>query len=339
MKIETGYLLFLGAATAALDAKTAFGIAQWRPEHCIGQWRLPGGAVDVGLPEMTPAQAAAAGARTLVIGVAPFGGRLEPAWIASLVEALEAGLDIASGMHARLAHVPVLVETAARCGRQLHDVREPGPNLTVATGAKRPGLRLLTVGTDCAVGKKYAALSIHKAMRERGLKATFRATGQTGILISGGGVPIDAVVSDFVAGAAEQLSPAAELDHWDVIEGQGALTHPAYAGVSLGLLHGSQPDAIVVCHDPARAHVDGYPDYPLPSLERCIELNVMLARLTNPAARCVGVAINGSRLDADARVRVAAEIEGRLGLTCFDPIADGAGRLVSALLGDVDAAA
>jgi uncharacterized NAD-dependent epimerase/dehydratase family protein len=185
------------------------------------------------------------------------------------------------------------------------------------------------VGTDCAVGKKYTALAIAREMQAQGMKATFRATGQTGILIAGAGVPIDAVVADFVAGAAEALSPDNAADHWDVIEGQGSLFHPAYAGVALGLLHGSQPDGIVVCHAAGRSQVDGYPDFELPGLEECIEANLRLARRTNPAARCAGVSINTWALQPDARAPCLEAIAGRLGLPCFDPVATGTGALVA----------
>ena len=168
---------------------------------------------------------------------------------------------------------PGLTAAAARRGRRLIDVRMPPPNIPIATGRKRCGKRLLTVGTDCALGKKYTALALARAFAARGHAVDFRATGQTGILIAGGGMPMDAVVADFEAGAAEMLSPDAAPEHWDVIEGQGSLFHPAYAAVSLGLLHGSQPDVIVVCHDPARERVLGYPDYPLPGIAETIELN------------------------------------------------------------------
>ena len=148
------------------------------------------------------------------------------------------------------------------------------------------------MGTDCALGKKYTALAIARAFKARGQAVDFRATGQTGILISGGGMPMDAVVSDFEAGAAELLSPAADPAHWDVIEGQGSLFHPAYAAVSLGLLHGSQPDVLVVCHQPGRKFVLGHDDFPLPSLAETIDLNLRLGRRTNPAIRCGGISLN-----------------------------------------------
>ena len=151
---------------------------------------------------------------------------------------------------------------------------------------------LFRSGTDCALGKKYTALALTAALRERGVDADFRATGQTGIMIAGSGIPMDAVVADFSAGAAECLSPDAAPDHWDLVEGQGSLFHPAYAGVTLGLVHGSQPDAMVLCHDPVRKHVFGYPDFPLPSLKQAIGYYEQAARLTNPASRVVAISLD-----------------------------------------------
>lgn len=329
MIIPGKYLLFLGDVADRLDAKTACGLADWAPERCAGQWRLPSCGIDLGLEDLDFAQARAAGAQTLVIGVSPFGGAIADAWIEPLAAALAARLNIASGMHRRLDTVPEIAAAAARSGASLFDVRVPGRSFPVGTGRKRSGRRMLMVGTDCAVGKKYTALTIARAMAARDMKATFRATGQTGILIAGEGVPIDAVVSDFIAGAAETLSSDNDADHWDVIEGQGSLFHPAYAGVALGLLHGSQPDAIVVCHAAGRTHVDGYPDFALPELAECIEANLALARLTNSRVRCAGISINTSGLPAESRTSYLQALSEDLGLPCFDPIATGADALVA----------
>lgn len=332
MVIPGGYLLFLGAVSDPLDAKTACGLVDWARERCIGQWRLPSCKIDLGLPDMTFEEARAAGAQTLVVGVTPFGGRIESEWVGPIVAALNAGLNVASGMHVRLDSVPAIAAAAAASGSALFDVRVPRASYPVGSGRKRLGRRLLMVGTDCAVGKKYTALAIAREMEARGLKATFRATGQTGILIAGSGVPIDAIVSDFVAGAAETLSPDNDPDHWDVIEGQGSLLHPAYAGVALGLLHGSQPDAIVVCHAVGRQHVDGYPDFAIPALEDCIDIHLRMARLTNPHVRCAGVSLNTSALPASDRAAHLAQVSKHLGLPCFDPIATGVGALVEHLV-------
>jgi uncharacterized NAD-dependent epimerase/dehydratase family protein len=318
------YLLFLGDTTEKGYAKTAFGLRDWARDRCVGEWSCAGATVTTGLPRLTPKEARARGARALVIGVANTGGVIGDSWIPSLVEALESGLDIVSGMHAKLGSVPQLKAAADRHGRRLIDVRTPPNNIPIATGAKRSGKRLLTVGTDCAIGKKYTALALARAFKQRGLDADFRATGQTGILIAGGGMPMDAVIADFEAGAAEILSPAAPARHWDVIEGQGSLFHPAYAAVSLGLLHGSQPDIIVVCHEIGRNEMLGHPGYALPDLAETIDLNLRLGRRTNPAIRCAGVSINTSDMsEGDANRLLAAE-SSRLGVPVADPIRAGA---------------
>lgn len=328
MLIDKPYLLFLGDAPDQLAAKTAAGIAQWRPQDCVGQIRLNGCNADVGLPDMTVAQAKEHGAKTLIVGVANRGGRFSDAWIRELLLALEEGMDIASGLHNRLTAIPVLVETASRLGRKLFDARHPTVTLEVGNGKKRPGKRLLTVGTDCSVGKMYTSLAIEKHMHTRGIKATFRATGQTGILIAGSGICVDAVVADFISGAVETLSPANDNDHWDVIEGQGSLFHPSFAGVSLGMLHGAQPDTLVMCHEPTRPHMRGVPDYPLPTLEECIAANEKAARLTNPSAICIGISINTLALSEDKARRLLRETEERLGLPCVDALRTGVAPLV-----------
>src|SRR5262249_49156751 len=260
------YLLFIGDAEDEADAKTACGLRDWARESCIGQLRLPQSPVDLGLPHMTPEAAARAGAGSLVIGVAPVGGQIPVAWEPTLHAAVAAGLDVVSGMHRALEGVPGLAEAASSRGVALVNVRLPRQTFPTGSGRRRSGKRLLTVGTDCALGKKYTALALTRALRERGVSADFRATGQTGIMIAGGGIALDAVVADFAAGAAELLSPDAAPDHWDVIEGQGALFHPAYAGVTLSLVHGSQPDVLVLCHDPTRSHIHGFPGFPIPDL-------------------------------------------------------------------------
>ncbi|HZF14603.1 MAG TPA: DUF1611 domain-containing protein [Steroidobacteraceae bacterium] len=317
------YLLFLGSTTETGFAKTAFGLRDWAPERCVGEWACSGATVTTGLPRLTPREARARGARSLLIGVANVGGVIGEDWIPLLIDALESGLDIVSGLHAKLIEVPRLKAASLRFGRRLIDVRTPPPNIPVATGRKRTGKRLLTVGTDCALGKKYTALAIARAFAARGVAADFRATGQTGILIAGSGMPMDAVVADFEAGAAEVLSPDAPPDHWDVIEGQGSLFHPAYAGVSLGLLHGSQPDVVVVCHEPGRERVLGYPEYALPSIAETIDLTLLLGRRTNAAIRCAGVSLNTSKLNADAANALLARERERLGMPVADPIRRG----------------
>ena len=318
------YLLFLGDTVEPGYAKTAFGLRDWARERCVGEFALPSATVSAGLPRLRPIQARDKGARSLVIGVANSGGFIADSWVPALVEALEAGLHIVSGMHARLGDLPELRAIADRLGRRLIDVRQPPPKIPIATGLKRSGKRLLTVGTDCALGKKYTALCVARALQQRGIDADFRATGQTGIMIAGRGIPMDAVVADFAAGAAEILSPEAADDHWDVIEGQGSLLHPAYAGVSLALLHGSQPDVFVVCDDPTRTRMLGDEDFAVPSVEEVIDLTVRLGSRTNPAIRVGGVSFNtGALAEGEGRELMAREST-RLGLPVADPIRGGA---------------
>jgi uncharacterized NAD-dependent epimerase/dehydratase family protein len=329
--IRKPYLLLLGDMENPINAKTALGLRDWTPEACLGQLRFSDRAVDLGLPDMRPAQAAAAGAKTLVIGIAPPGGQLPESWHATLLEALEAGLDLAAGLHQRLGAIAQVATKAAALGREIHDVRYSDRQFPVASGKRRTGRRLLTVGTDCALGKKYTALAIAKALQAKGYAADFRATGQTGVLITGSGVAIDAVVADFIAGAAEALSPNNAANHWDIIEGQGSLFHPAYAGVTLGLLHGSQPDALVLCHDPTRKALSGFPHVPVKALDEAIPTYVAAARLTNPEARFVGVSLNTSSLSAEEADVILKDTSRAVGLPCVDPIRTGVEPLVAAL--------
>lgn len=317
------YLLFLGDTVEPGYAKTAFGLRDWARDKCVGEFALPNATVTTGLPKLAPPEAYERGARALVIGVANSGGFIAEPWLPALLQSLEAGLDIISGMHARLAELPVLKAAAERFGRRLIDVRVPPPNIPIATGLKRSGKRLLTVGTDCALGKKYTALSIARAFRARGINADFRATGQTGIMIAGSGIPMDAVVADFAAGAAEILSPAAPADHWDVIEGQGSLLHPVFAGVTLSLLHGSQPDVIIACHEPTRERLLGDEEFTIPSVEEIIELTIRLGSRTNPAIRVGGVSFNTSALGEDQALEIIAAESARLGLPVADPVRGG----------------
>ena len=331
MSLATPYLLFLGDAPDMLAAKVALGVKQWRPDNCVGQLRLEGCKADCGLPDMGVAEGAAAGARTLMVGVANRGGVISQAWIAVLTEALAAGMDLAAGLHNRLADVPALVEAAAKHGRTLHDVRVPDRAYPIGDGRKRTGKRLLPVGTDCSCGKMYTALALEAEMRAQGMKADFRATGQTGILITGRGVPLDAVVADFISGAVEQLSPDAEPDHWDLIEGQGALHHPSFAGVTMGLIHGAQPDALVLCHEPTRTHMRGLPHYPIPKIADAMDAALRAARLTNPEARFVGLSINTHAMAPEAAASFLTGLRGEFGLPVCDPVRNGVHDIVAAL--------
>ncbi|PRY75234.1 putative NAD-dependent epimerase/dehydratase family protein [Yoonia maritima] len=329
--IQTPYLLFLGDAPDQLAAKVAQGIKDWRPDNAVGQFRMPGCGADVGIKDMTLAEAKAAGAKTLVIGVANRGGVISDAWKAVLVEALQMGFDVASGLHNLLRDENDLMAAARVNGRTLFDVRIPSVAYPIANGKKRTGKRCLAVGTDCSVGKMYTGLAMDAEMQKRGMKSTFRPTGQTGILITGGGVPLDAVIADFMAGAVEYLTPDNDPDHWDHIEGQGSLFHVSYSGVTMALIHGGQPDALVLAHEPTRTHMRGLPDYALPSLEALRDTALSMARIANPDCQVVGVSVNTQHMSEPEAIAYMAEVEERMGLPTVDTFRQGAGRLVDAL--------
>ena len=332
IQLSAPYLIFLGDVSSMAYAKTALGVVQWAPESCVAQLRFPHCNIDAGLPDMSISEAVAAGAKSLLIGSAPVGGAIQANWIPTLLAAIEAGMDIVSGLHTKLNEHPELRDAAKQNNVRLIDVRVPPAELPIGNGQARSGKRLLTVGTDCSVGKKYTALAITQALKDKGVDCDFRATGQTGVMIAGSGMPIDAVVADFIAGAAECLSPANNPDHWDIVEGQGSLFQPAYSGVSLGLLHGSQPDAIVVCHDPGREHIIGCPQHAVPAVQTCIETNLQLGRLTNPNIHCVGVSVNTSTIPADKRAAVLSQLQAETGLPCVDPLVEGVETIVQQLL-------
>ena len=331
LSLRAPYLIFLGAETDETYAKTGAGVAYWRPESCMGQTRLPGGTVDLGLPEHSIESAAQAGAKCLLIGTAVVGGAIPAAWNSVLVKAMALGLDIVAGVHTRLNDIEELSSAAEKYGVALVDVRVPPKGIPVGTGKKRTGKRLLTVGTDCALGKKYTALAIERELKDQGRKATFRASGQTGIMIAGSGMPIDAVVADFLSGAAEMLSPANDADHWDIIEGQGSIYHPGYASVSMGLLMGSQPDAFVVCHEANRTHISGWPEFELPSIQSVIDRTIAIGSSTNPDIRCVGLSVNTKKLSDQDAIDYLAKLSEKFGLPATDPIRFGVKELVKAL--------
>jgi len=329
VQLNAPYLILIGDLVDPTYAKTGLGIVHWRPDLVAGQLRFEGSRIDMGVPDMSVAEAVQAGAKSLLIGVAPVGGVVPENWWKSIEEAAHAGLDIVCGLHLKLADFPAVVAAAKATGARLIDVRNPPTKLPIGTGMKRSGKRVLMVGTDCSIGKKYSALALDQAMREAGMKSTFRATGQTGIMLAGEGIPIDAVVADFISGAAELISPDNDDDHWDVIEGQGSLFHPGYSGVSLGLLHGSQADAFVLCHDASRSVVSGWEHYTLPSIREAIDLHVSMGSRTNPDIRCIGISVNTSSLPADKRLDYLARLSEEFRLPCVDPLIDGCGPIVT----------
>ncbi len=329
--IQTPYLLFLGDAPDGLAAKVAQGIKDWRPDASIGQFRMEGCKADMGLTDMTLAEAKEAGAKTLVIGVANRGGVISDAWKDVLVEALELGYDIASGLHNLLNDESRLVAAAQTHGCWLHDVRIPTAAYPIANGKKRTGKRCLAVGTDCSVGKMYTGIAMEREMLARKMKVTFRPTGQTGILITGSGVPLDAVIADFMAGAVEYLTPDNDADHWDLIEGQGSLFHVSYSGVTMALIHGGQPDALVLCHEPTRTHMRGLPDYTPPSLQTLRDMVLPIAQIANPDCKVVAISVNTQHMNEDDAITYLAAVEAEMGLPTVDPFRQGAARLVDAL--------
>ncbi|WJV62672.1 DUF1611 domain-containing protein [Pectobacteriaceae bacterium CE70] len=333
MLIPQPYLLFLGDVTDPLAVKTARGIYSWRPEQCVGQLRLPGSTVSLGLDDLNIQAAVAHGAKTLVLGTANAGGFLPQHWIATVCEAITAGMNVANGLHQRLTDVPGLQELADQHQVQLFDIRHMRPELTVGSGKKRSGKRVLTVGTDCSVGKMYTSLALEAAMRALGMKADFRATGQTGVLVAGDGIAIDAVIADFIAGAAEALSPANDDDHWDIVEGQGSLFHPSYAGVSTGLIHGAQPHWLVMCHEMGRPHMRHLPHQPMVSLDDCVEANLRAARVTNPDVQLAGFAINTSGHNEQEARDYCDQLSQQFGVPATDPIRFGIDD-IAALLRD-----
>lgn len=331
MNIQHPYLLFLGNAPDQPSAKTASGVVDWRPEWCLGQLRLENCKADLNIPDIGVKEAAEKGAKTLVLGVVNAGGFLPDSWVSVIVEALECGMDVASGLHGKLGDHPAIGSASVRSGGNLWDLRLPAVTFETDDGAKRPGKRVLPVGTDCNVGKKYTALALEKELRSRGVKADFRATGQTGVLISGRGTAIDAVIADFIAGAAAWVSPANDPDHWDCVEGQGSILHPTYAGVTVGLLHGSQADALVLCHDPERKMMRST-QYPVPGIQETMDAVLALGRLTNPNAQFVGIAINSSSLNDEEAKAYMAEVEQAHGLPTEDPFRFGLKRTVENML-------
>ncbi|UIL52659.1 MULTISPECIES: N-acetyltransferase DgcN [Pantoea] len=331
MLIPQPYLLFLGDVTDPLAAKTARGIQVWRPEQCVGEMSLPGCTVSLGLETLDIASAKARGAKTLVLGTANAGGYLPSHWLETVTGAIKAGLNVASGLHHRLVDEPELVALAAEHGVSLFDIRHMRPALTVGSGKKRSGKRVLTVGTDCSVGKMYTSLALEAAMRDRGMKADFRATGQTGILVAGEGIAIDAVIADFIAGAAEALSPANEEDHWDIVEGQGSLFHPSYAGVSMGLIHGAQPHWLVMCHEMGRPHMRHLPHQPMVSLAECVEANLRAASVTSDEVKLAGFAINTSGYSEQQARDYCAEVSAEFGVPATDPVRFGIDAIAARL--------
>ena len=320
MQIKKPYLLFTGDADNRIAAKTAIGIAEFRPEFCVGYNKLSGAKLELAnLAELTIREAVEKGAKTFVIGLANRGGFIADVWLPAILTAISYGLDIASGLHVKLENIAKIKEAADKRKVILHNVRYNTAKYNTATGFKRSGKRILTVGTDCSSGKMYTALLVERALNKQGQKAKFIATGQTGILINSSGIAIDAVIADFIAGAVEFMTPAIADNEYYVIEGQGSLYHPSFAGVSLGLLHGAAPDYLILCHDATREHMRHLPDYQLPDLAACIKLNEQHASLTNAEVKTIGISCNTSKLAEGEALDYLAQIESKFNLPTSDP--------------------
>jgi uncharacterized NAD-dependent epimerase/dehydratase family protein len=320
--------------------KTMRGVLRYRRDDVaaiLDSARAAGDTED-GVPVVrTVAEALPLGADTALVGVATQGGRFPPAWIGLLRECVECGLDVENGLHVFLADDPELAVLAAARGVELRDLRRPPRDLSTATGANLavPATIVLTVGSDCAIGKMTVSLELDREARARGVRSVFVPTGQTGIAIAGWGIAVDAVVADFIAGAAERLVVEGHARGGELlwVEGQGSLVNPVYSGVTLGLFHGSVPHLLVLCHECGREEIEGVGGgpHPIPSLRELVELHERTALPVRPA-RVVAVALNTRRLDEDAARAAIASAEAETGLPADDPVRFGAAGLVDAVL-------
>jgi uncharacterized NAD-dependent epimerase/dehydratase family protein len=316
--------------------KTAYGVIRYGVEPVVAvlDSQRVGETVE-GIPVVgTVADALAYEPTTALVGVAVAGGRLPPIWRGILREAVEAGLDVEAGMHEFLGDDPELSALAREHGVELRDYRRPPDDLSVPTGAnlEHSASVVLTVGSDCAVGKKTVAVELDRAARARGLRSVFVPTGQTGIMIAGWGIAVDAVVSDFLAGAGERLVvEGARRGDLLFVEGQGSIVHPQFSGVTLGLYHGTAPHVLVLCHRAGDTEIEGCPGHPIPSLAELVELHERLALPVRPA-RVAAIAVNTGRLSADAAHVAVAAAAAETGLPADDPLRFGADRLLDAVL-------
>jgi D-glutamate N-acetyltransferase len=317
--------------------KTARGILHYSPHPTVAilDSTRAGETMDGAPVVATIDEALAFEPTTAVVGVATQGGRFPPAWRALLRQCIEAGLDVESGLHEFLADDAELSELARSKGVELHDLRRPPEDLNVPTGAnlELDAKIVLTVGSDCAIGKKTVAVELDREARSRGLPSVFCPTGQTGIAIAGWGIAVDAVVADFIAGAAERIvvEGAARGGRLLFVEGQGSLVHPLYSGVTLGLLHGAAPHALVLCHKAGEMEIEGCPGHPIPPLPELVELH---ERISLPARRSsvAAIALNTAGLgEGDAR-RAAAAAEDETGLATDDPVRFGSSRILQSVL-------
>lgn len=339
------HLIIADGDFGPMTSKTANSIVRYQPDRVVAvlDRRFAGKTVQdvLGFGGAIPVvgsmqEGLALGANSVLVGIAPQGGRLPEAWREWLREALEAGCNIVSGLHTFLGDDPVLAEAATKSGRTIADLRRPPEDLPVASGLAKEtaALRVLTVGTDCNVGKMTAQLQLVKKLNERGLRTNFVATGQTGIMIEGWGIAVDAVVADFIAGAAERITlrGANEADVV-LVEGQGSINHPGYSGVTLGLLHGSCPDVMILCHQASRDHIGDYRKaswLKIPPLSEYVKWYEMIGGAVHPT-RVIGIAMNTYDLSEDEARRACEEATRETGLPCTDPVRFDPAPLVDAI--------
>ena len=338
---DTRAVILAEGAFGVLGSKTAACIIRYRPQDVVAvidseKAGMTAGAV-IGVVGIIPVvssldEAMTYRPNTLIIGIAPRGGGLPDDWRPLITSAIGKGLDIVSGLHVFVSD-DTEFSKAARANRvTIYDLRKVPSDIGISTckAADAKGTIVLTVGTDCNVGKMTASMELTLEARRRGVDAELIATGQTGIYLTGFGLAIDRVVSDYVAGAAERLIVEADAPgRWLIMEGQGSLTHPAYSGVALGILHGAMPDCLILCHQPSRRAVSGY-DQALPALKDVIELHERLARYVKPAP-VVGLALNSFDLSDEDAEKACRDIETETGLPAVDPVRHGAGSLVEAI--------
>ncbi|MFN8222510.1 MAG: DUF1611 domain-containing protein [Gaiellales bacterium] len=337
MRGERTAILAEGYSHDPHHGKTMRGVMRYRLEDvCAVVDSEVAGETIAGVPVVaTVADAVALGAQVALVGVATQGGRFPRAWRAILRDCIRSGLAIENGLHVFLGDDPELSVLARESGVELRDLRRPPAGLDCTTGenVRLAAHRVLTVGSDCAIGKMTVALELDREARARGLASEFVPTGQTGIAIAGWGISVDAVVADFIAGATERLvlEAAARGGELLFVEGQGSLLHPAYSGVTLGLFHGSAPQTLVLCHRPGTTEIDGYPGHSLRTLP---ELVVLHERIALPAcpARVAAIALNTAGLDDEAAAAACVAVESEIGLPALDPVRHGAGRLLDAVL-------
>jgi uncharacterized NAD-dependent epimerase/dehydratase family protein len=316
--------------------KTARGVIRYAPQDVVCVLDSQSDATThEGFPLVrTVAEAMQYEPTTALVGVATQGGRFPPEWRALLEECIRAGLDVENGLHEFLTADDQLASLAREHGVELRDLRRAPPGLNVPTGENltHGATSILMVGSDCAIGKMTVALELDREARARGIRSQFVPTGQTGIAIAGWGISVDAVVADFIAGAAEQLVLEGVRRGGDVlfVEGQGSLLHPAYSGVTLGLIHGSAPHAYVLCHKADESVVDGDERYPIPPLSELVDLHERISLLARPA-KVLAIALNTRDLDEESARRAIAEAEAETGLPADDPVRFGAGKLIDAV--------